>query len=68
MMSQWHTITAVTELRKASADVVSLCDVIIFGHTGEAMVARPMLNARMERLAARLQQAQRALTEGNQCT
>jgi hypothetical protein len=25
-----------------------------------------MLNARMERLAARLQQAQRALTEGNQ--
>ena len=60
-MSQPRSFTAITNLRKTSAEVVNLCDLIIYGTEREANIGLRRLIIRMRLLSSRLQRAQTAL-------
>jgi hypothetical protein len=64
--SEWRTLNAVVELRRTAADVVTLCDVIVFAETEtEKVAALRMLPTRIRRLQFRAGRALTALeTEG----
>jgi hypothetical protein len=56
---RFSAMTAVTDLRKVSADVVALCDAAIFASEGEGAAA---LRALPTRIRALISRAQRCLT------
>jgi hypothetical protein len=63
--SDWGTLNAVVELRRTAADVVTLCDVIVFAETeSEKAHALRLLPARIRRLQFRATRALTALEGG----
>jgi hypothetical protein len=55
--STLNTLNTLLALRKASADVVALVDLIIYGAPGEAEVARQVLPRRIRTLEMRVKRA-----------
>jgi hypothetical protein len=63
-MTEWRALNSVTNLRRTAADVIGLCDLVIYGSDSESTVAQRLLVTRMKSLAVSLQRAQAALGEG----
>jgi hypothetical protein len=60
----WRTINAVVELRKASADLIAVADILVFGSQGEAEAALSLLPRRVRLLKVRVERALTVLEEG----
>jgi hypothetical protein len=63
MTPKYRTLNAVMEVRRTAADVVTFCDLIIFGSEAEADVALRQLPNRLRSLQFRTQRALTALSE-----
>jgi hypothetical protein len=63
-MTEWRAVNSVAHLRRTAADVIGLCDLVIYGSDSESVAAQRLLVTRMRLLASSLQRAQAALGEG----
>ena len=54
MRSQWRLLNAVTDVRKTAADVITLCDLTIYGTPSQASAAQRLLPTRLRQLAVRV--------------
>jgi hypothetical protein len=61
MRREWRLLNAVTDVRKTAADVVTLCDLIIYGNQGQVRIAQRRLPARLRQLSVRAQRTLAAL-------
>jgi hypothetical protein len=64
MTPRYRTLNAITEVRRAAADMMILADLVIYGSPGEADVAMRQLPNRLRSLRFRTQRALTALEEG----
>jgi hypothetical protein len=64
MKKRWRLLDAITNVRRTAADVVTLCDLVIYGTDAEAEVALEKLPARVRALQFRAQRCLTALEEG----
>jgi hypothetical protein len=62
-MSQWRILNAIVDLRKQAADVITICDLIVYSEKDKAAALR-LLPDRIRTLRFRANRALTALEEG----